>query len=193
MAELDQAILSQIEQDILQPAIIAKAIEKALTQLSAPGEPPEARRDGLQKELKQIEAELARLTTAIAAGGTLNTLIAAIQERENSRTQVQAELALLNGVMLTPFDAERTEAELRHYLADFSGLAQRHPAQTRQIVRKLLPEKQRIRLWHDGHGRYRFTGEAALGRLFKGFAVGTYPGVPNGIFQRGHTSLPVQH
>lgn len=185
MADVDRAILDQIEQDILQPPIIAKAIEKSLAHLHASGESPDVRRTVLQKELKQIEAELARLTTAIATGGTLTTLLRAIQERENRRTQVQAELALLNGVTVTTFDAERTEEEIRSYLKDWSGLAQRHPVQTRQILRKLLPEKQRIRLRHDGHGRYRFTGEAAVGRLLLGgVALGTYPGVPNGIRTR---------
>lgn len=122
---------------------------------------------------------------AIAAGGTLQTLLAAIQERETRRTQVQAELALLDGVTVAPFDAVHIEEGLRRYLKDWSWLAQRHPAQTRQILRKLLPERQRIRVWHHGGGRYRFAGAAMLGRVFKGFVEGKYFGVPNGFRTRG--------
>ena len=62
------------------------------------------------------------------------------------RTQIHAELALLDGFTDAPFDAERTEDELRSSLREWTGLAQ--PA--RQILRKLLPEKQRIRVRHDG-------------------------------------------
>jgi hypothetical protein len=57
-------------------------------------------------------------------------------------------------------------------------------AKTRQILRKLLPEKQRIRVWHEGRGRYRFAGEAAMGLVFRGLIEGKYFGVPNGIRTR---------
>lgn len=83
---------------------------------------------------------------------------------------------------MTQFDPVRVEEELRGYLKDWSGLAQRHPAQARQILRKLLPN--RIRVWrevHNGEKRYFFEGEAAVGNLFKGIANIERSGVPNGI------------
>ncbi|MDH4371607.1 MAG: hypothetical protein OEV99_17465 [Nitrospira sp.] len=61
------------------------------------------------------------------------------------------ELAVRDGVAVTPFDPVRVEEELRGYLKDWSGLAQRHPAQTRQILRKLLPN--RIRVWREVRDR----------------------------------------
>ena len=155
-----------------------------MRELHATNDEPDARRELLRKELRHIEPELGRFTTAIATGGALQTLLAAVQERESRRTHVQAELAVLDGLTDAPFDAERTEDELRSYLKEWTGLAQRHPAQTRQILRKLLPEKQRIRVRHDGDGQYRFTGEAALGRLFRGVVLDKYLGVPNGIRTR---------
>lgn len=181
MALVDRAILEQIEQEVLQPSIIIKAIQKAVRILHDPSQQPDARREVLEKELQQLKGELARLTKAIAKGGMLETLLGAVQEREARQTEVQAELAILNGGTVAPFDAERAEEELRGYLKDWSGLAQRHPAQARQIVRKLLPEKQRITIRHEGRGRYSFTGVAMPGRVFKGLIVGKYFGVPNGI------------
>lgn len=181
MALVDRAILEQIEHDVLQPPIIVKAIQKAMRLLNEPGEQPDARREVLEKELEQLKRELTSLSTAIAKGGTLQTLLGAVQERETRQTEVQAELALLNGLTVAPFDPQQAEEDLRQYLKDWSGLAQRHPAQARQIVRKLLPEKQRIRVSHEGNGRYRFTGAAVLGTVFKGYVVGKYFGVPNGI------------
>ncbi len=74
------------------------------------------------------------------------------------------------------------EDQLRGYLKDWSGLAQRHPAQTRQILRKLLPN--RIRVWRevrDGEKAYCFEGEAAVGKLFNGLVHIERSGVPNGI------------
>ena len=181
MALVDRAILEQIEHDVLQPSVVAKAIERAVRLLHDPGEQPDARREALQKELQHLKAELARLTMAIAAGGTLQSLLTAVQEREARQAGVQAELALLDGVSVALFNAEQVEEEMRRYLMDWSQLGQRHPAQTRQILRKLLPEKQRITVRHEGHGRYRFSGVAVLGGVFKGFVVGKYFGVPNGI------------
>jgi hypothetical protein len=75
------------------------------------------------------------------------------------------------------------EHELRSYLADWPSLAQQHPTQTRQILRKLLPS--RIRVWREVVGeekRYRYQGEAAVGSFFSGLVGVKSFGVPNGIF-----------
>ncbi|MDR4468040.1 MAG: hypothetical protein MRJ68_07050 [Nitrospira sp.] len=61
-------------------------------------------------------------------------------------------------------------------------MAQRHPAQARQILRKLLPN--RIRVWREVRGKekvYRFEGEAAVGTLLTGVVHIERAGVPNGI------------
>lgn len=71
----------------------------------------------------------------------------AVHDREERRTRLHAELATLDGVPFTHFDAVTIERELRSYLEDWPSLAQRHHAQTRQILRKLLPS--RIRVWRD--------------------------------------------
>jgi hypothetical protein len=76
------------------------------------------------------------------------------------------------------FDAVTMEHELRSYLANWPSLAQRHPAQTRQ----LLPT--RIRLWRKvvvEEKHYHFQGEAAVGRVFNGLVGVKRSGVPNGI------------
>ena len=185
MQMFDEAILKTLEQDVLQPSIIAKAIGKAVQQLQPCDEEPDVRRETLQKELAHVEAELARLTTAIASGGSLPTLVSAIQEREERRTRLQADLAALDGLTLTAFDAARVEEELRSYLADWLSLAQQHHAQTRQILRKILP--RRIRVWSEVIGErktYRYEGEAAIGRFFSGLVRVKRFGVPNGIRTR---------
>ncbi|MDE3043158.1 MAG: zinc ribbon domain-containing protein [Nitrospirota bacterium] len=183
MELLDRALLGTLEQDVLQPSILVKAVEKALQQLQPhDDDDPDARREALQKDLAHIETELARLATAIASGGSMSTLLVAVQDREERRTRLHAELATLDGVPFTHFDAMRVEEELRSYLADWPSLAQRHYAQTRQILRKLLPS--RIRVWREVVGeekRYHFQGEAAVGRFFSELVEVKSFGVPNGI------------
>ena len=107
-------------------------------------------------------------------------LLVAVHEREERRTRLQAELAALDGLSFAQFDAPAMEHELRSYLADWPSLAQRHPAQTRQLLPKLLP--RRIRVWRELCGeekRYRFDGEAAVGRFFSDLVGVKSLGVPN--------------
>lgn len=180
--DVDRAILTALEHDVLNPAVVTKAIEKAIDQLQNDREDPELRRDVLTKERQGLETELARFTQAIAAGGSLPTIMSAIKEREARLQRVQGELAILDGTPIGQFDANQVEQELRGYLKDWSSLTSRHPAQTRQILRKLLPS--RIRLSHDAEGVYRFEGTASVGRMLSGMLgnqEGKRLGVPNGI------------
>jgi hypothetical protein len=103
-------------------------------------------------------------------------------DREERRTRLHAELAAPDGVPFAQFDALTMEHELRSYLLDWPSLAQLHHAQTRQILRKLLPS--RIRVWREIVGvekHYYFQGEAAVGRFFSGLVGVKRFGVPNGI------------
>ena len=108
-------------------------------------------------------------------------LLSAVHNREERRTRLHAELATLDGVPFAQFDAVTIEHELRSYLLDWPSLAQRHRAQTRQILRKLLPN--RIRVWREVVGadkRYHFQAEAAVGRFFSELVGVKSFGVPNG-------------
>lgn len=183
MEALDRAILGTLEQEVLHPAIISKAIEKALQQLRPQeNDDPDVRRQKMLKDLEHVGTALDRLAQAVAEGGTLATLLALIRKQEERRTLLEAELATLDGLIAAPFNPARIEHELRTYLKEWSGLAQRHPAQARQILRKLLPS--RIRVWREvreGEKVYLFEGEAALGNFFNGIAHVEKIGVPNGI------------
>ena len=127
-----------------------------------------------------------RLAHAVAEGGKLSTLLEGIKKHEDQRTRLCTELTMLDSLSMTPpFDPARVEHELRGYLADWPSLAQAHPAQRRQILRKLLPS--RIRVWRVLRGSqksYHFEGEAALGKLFNGLINIERSGVPNGIRTR---------
>ena len=180
MELLDHNVLSTLEQRVLHPTIIAIALDKAVRQLHDEFNECDltTRRSALQDELMQVDAELARFTAAIACGGTLATLVAAMQDRETRRAHLHAELAALNALPSASFDTARVEEELRTYLADWPSLAGRHPAQTRQLLRKLLP--RRIRVWRRDQA-YHYEGEAAVGSFFSGLLPVKSLGGPNRI------------
>ena len=56
---VDRAVLMAIEQDVLNPNVVARALEKAIQQLQIDRDDPDERRELLTKELRHIEAELA--------------------------------------------------------------------------------------------------------------------------------------
>ena len=145
MEALDQAVLSTLEQDVLRPDVISRAVAKAIQHLRPQGDDhPAARRQALQKDLAKVEASLDRLAHAVAEGGTLSTLLSEIRKQEDHRTRLCTELAMLDSLTMTPFDPAKIEHELRGYLTNWPSLAQAHPAQTRQILRKLLPSRIRV-------------------------------------------------
>ena len=60
---------------MLHPSIIVKTVEKSLQQLQSHNGDPDTRREGLRKALVHVEAELARLATVIATGGSMAALL----------------------------------------------------------------------------------------------------------------------
>ena len=123
MEPLDRAILGILEQDVLQPSILVKAVEKAPQQLHTHDDEPDVRSAALRKDVAHVEAELARLATAIATGGSLSTLLSAVHDREERRMRLHAELAALDGVPFAQFDAVTMEHELRSYLVGWPSRA----------------------------------------------------------------------
>jgi hypothetical protein len=82
----------------------------------------------LRAELGQIDAEVGRLAAAIAGGGELPALLAAVQERERRRAQLRTELAGLNRERTTAgLDAGQILDDLREQLTDWQMVFQNDP------------------------------------------------------------------
>ncbi len=162
---MNRAVLSTIESDILQPGVVEAAIRKAIYQLR-PTE-GESKRDALKADLTVVEAEIAHLTEAIAKGGDIPSLVAAIKEREERRERIEAEIGAAESLeRVAQLDLGRIDLDLRDRLTDWQGLLQRQPVQARQILRKLLVGRLTFTPQEGGH--LRFTGKASLGRVLEG-------------------------
>ncbi|MFN8575101.1 MAG: hypothetical protein U0132_23815, partial [Gemmatimonadaceae bacterium] len=79
-----------MERDLLKPRIVERAIARAEALLTESLEAP--RRDALEHELATVEREIARLTEAVASGGTLSSLVQALQARDARRTELRRHL-----------------------------------------------------------------------------------------------------
>lgn len=96
-------------------------------------------REQFLAELAQAEKELANLTAAITAAGPLSTLVEHAKERERQRLSVTERLVeLAAAAQAGAVDSKELETKLREPLKAWRALLQKHVAQARQILRKLL-------------------------------------------------------
>jgi hypothetical protein len=65
--------------------LLPSEIAEATTRLELPGRKRDEDRERLRATVARLGAEIARLTEALATGGSLPTIIAAIREREAQR------------------------------------------------------------------------------------------------------------
>ena len=186
LALTDQAVLAAIEEQVLQPGVVEAAIEQALEKLRPL--PNTAKRDSLAADLAIVEAEAEHLTQAIAQGGDIPSLVAAIKEREKRLAHFEAELRGLEQLeMIADLDLDTIRDKLREQLQDWQGLLRRHTPQARQILRKLLVGRLVFTPHEDEGGRYYLiTGQCAGGKLVEGVV---YKSTATGKTRWGHHPL----
>jgi hypothetical protein len=115
MSVTDDAVLQSIERIILNPDVVLDATQRALAALS--NDATTDRRATLERELKDTETELARLSAAIATGGPIDTLVTAIRARESTRQGLQSALRDVAAVPKLNPNVVRQEVEAHCRLA----------------------------------------------------------------------------
>ena len=173
-----QAVLASVEHDVLNVAVLETSIYKAIAALEAP-----AREDpsgALLEELARLEAETARLAQAIAAGGQLPALVAAMQERERRRAHLRAELgALERRAGRATVDVGLVLGLIRDALTDWRGLLRQEPAAARQALTGLLAGRLVFTPRECTDGRfYEFEGPGTISKVIAGLAL------PRGLVTR---------
>ncbi|MGH9239791.1 MAG: zinc ribbon domain-containing protein [Vicinamibacterales bacterium] len=98
MAIADSAVLEIVEQSILTPAVIEEAIDRLFSMVNEPSDEADRRAANLQGEIDRLEAEVARLTEAIAEGGALSPIVDALKKREGRLQELRASLGAVHGM-----------------------------------------------------------------------------------------------
>lgn len=125
----------------------------------------------LEKEQTEAEQREQNLTKAIAAGGELDALVAALKAAQARRREIQAELEQGGGSYDEDATLEQARVRARVVL-EFLDLGVRTPARTaaaRSMLRAHLPEP--LTCWPEAAGKrtgFRFEGPVALGGLLTG-------------------------
>ena len=160
-------MLEAIGGAVLRPELVNAVIAQALEALK----PEAAAREeqSIQRDLVAVERELERLTQAVAQGGSLETLIAALQERQRRKRELTVALEHVQSRTLK-LDQNWIERETRKRLEDWRGLLLgRHVAQSRQMPRKMIAGPIVFTPVIEGKTRgYTFEGQAPLGKLRTG-------------------------
>ena len=78
------------------PEIVERAIEFAIDELRPDSD--DSRRADILAEIHRLDSELARLTAAIASGGDLPALLAAVKERQDRRERWERMLIELDAM-----------------------------------------------------------------------------------------------
>ena len=170
LATADDAILGEVENYVLHPKVVTRALALALDELrpGAGGVAEDRRR--LQAEVQGVEKELARLTEALAVGGQLTTVVVAIQAREQRLQALRDQLVGLDRVReFTAADGRRLERDLRVRLADWRTLLRGQVQEARQIIRALIADRLTFTPTEcDGQRVYRYEGTFSIGSLVSG-------------------------
>jgi DNA invertase Pin-like site-specific DNA recombinase len=166
MVTTDHAVLASVERDLLRPEIVELAIDELRPDRDTLGR----RRAAILTEIARLDRELSRLTSAVASGGDLPALLAALKERQASRERCERALVELDATArIGQRDLSRLEREIRHRLADWRAMLRREIPEAREILRNLIvgrvvfTPRPETRL-------YEFSGRGSLGRLLAGTA-----------------------
>jgi hypothetical protein len=162
---VDMAVLARIGGDVLKPAIVDAVISGALEALQPRSQEETAER--YRAELAAIERELGRLTEAIAAGGPVPALLGAVQTRQARRDELVAAITAANAAEHVRLDRRGIEKHVRAKIEAWRALLTSDIRDGRELLRQVLAGP--VRFVPDDR-RYRFEGEAAVGRLFRGIA-----------------------
>jgi len=175
---VDQAVLAAVERDVLNVAVLETSLYKAIAGLEAPAQ--EDPSGALRDELARVETETARLAQAIAAGGALPALVAAIQERDRRRAYLLGELQTLERRSRRgAVDVDLVLDLLRDALADWRGLLRQETGPARQALTSLLAGRLVFTPRECPDGRfYEFEGPGTVSKVIAGLAL------PRGLVTR---------
>ena len=169
MEATDHAVLASIERDLLRPEIVERAIEFAIDELRPDSD--DSRRADILAEIHRLDSELARLTAAIASGGDLPALLAAVKERQDRRERRERwermliELDAMSRIGRSELSC--LEREIRHRLADWRAMLRREVPEARELLRNLIVG--RIAFTPRPETRvYEFSGRGSFGRVLAG-------------------------
>jgi len=144
---------------VLQPEILERAVEKALSKLAYARSHHASRRTQVERELQDVQRKLDRLLDALADGSLpADEIKSRLTAEKTRKTALETELAKLRQVaQIASLDTEHLKRSLQERVSDVTALFGKHTAQGRQMLRKTparlpLPRRALHRTANRGRG-----------------------------------------
>jgi site-specific DNA recombinase len=166
MGATDAAVLRAVQGALLDPRVVTRAItyaERAILRERHAGEA-----EAIARELAECEQAARRLTSAVAEGGDLSPLVAALAAQEARRTELRDMLAAAKRPR-PAFDQPSIRQALDGYVRDWVGLLRGHVPQAQQVLRRLVRGRLTMTPVREKRGGfYRFEGIGTVRPLLSG-------------------------
>ena len=163
MADADGAVLREMKKTLLHPQVVERALahaERSILRQRSAGE-----REAIEAELADVKKGMRRLSAAIAKGGKLDTLVAALGTHERQRAELESKLEALRAPQPT-IDPAEVRQQLHGYLKDWQKLLMGHVGQAQQVLRRLVIGRLTFTPQADGY--YAFSGKGTVEPLLGG-------------------------
>ena len=164
---IEDAVLRVLGGDVLRPEVISAVLDGIFAALA-----PEAIAPNLERaraELATVEREIARLVEALAYGGEMESVVAALKARQGHQQELRETITAASTIR-PRLDRNAVERQVRKRLTQWRALLAADTQEGRQLFREVLagpigftPEKGITLV-------YRFEGEVQVGHLFAGIA-----------------------
>ena len=172
LVEAEAEVRATFERHLLRPDVVHDALHEAFATLVPNGTDVEAHRLVREQRLRDIEADLGRMTDAIVAGvPKVRELAERMTAKDHERTQVQAELRGLDQLaQAAALDIADVSAKLETILDGWRDPLTGDVAQARQVLRKVLDGRLMFTPFTgtDGAPMYKFTGRGLLDPIVAG-------------------------
>jgi site-specific DNA recombinase len=164
MEDVDGLVIEALLDDVLDLSIVRESVDEAL-QIVTGGRGSEPDSRGLDREIAKIEQERARLVSAIASGGPLDGLLAALQAREARLATLQAERDRRRVQRpVQALDATTVRRELLALAEEWRTVLAHDQPNARPIVTALLTD--RVTITPTDRKAWTLSGAGTLAGLF---------------------------
>ncbi len=171
MSAADAAVIDALLGALLTPERLSEVVRRAMALAAAERAASPDARGAVEQQLGEIETALQRLTAAVAAGGDVPSLVAAIKAAEGQRQTLERRLAALAAPVVI-FDAT-LEGRLRKAAGEWRDVLGRQVPLARQIVAKLLDGRVTFSpASQDGREGFQFRATGSVEKLIAGAVPG---------------------
>jgi site-specific DNA recombinase len=178
--DVDAAVLSFIEREILTEDVITSVLKEVRRRLSERASQAEPQRLELEAQAKKLKGEIVKLGEALllSAGDGMTSVVRMLSEREKSLSTIEARLtSMATAPQVLDLEVRRLEKEARRRLGELQGLTERRPEEARRALEALLQRPLTFTPMETPEGaRFHVEGQIGLSSSIEG--------VPSGIRTR---------